>query len=98
MALGISQAKLAEQTNISKGYIGHLEQFTSSPSIEKCRDLARALMVSETEIMTEAGYYPKGSDVLLDADELEHIRQLRQLSPERKMLIKDLVTRYYESP
>ena len=98
MGLGISQAKLAEQTSISKGYLGHLEQFTKSPSVEKCRVLARALMVSETEIMTEAGYYPKGAEVHLDEDELEHIRQLRQIAPERRMLIKDLVTRYYESP
>lgn len=96
MALGISQSKLADQTGISKGYIGHLEQFTKPPSPEKCRALARALMVSETEIMTEAGYYPRGSDVHLDQDELEFIRQFRHVSGEMRNLIKDIVRRAYD--
>lgn len=94
--LGLSQSKLAGMTDISKGYIGHLEQFDKAPSLDKCKALAKALMVSETEVMTLAGYYPPGTDIYLDETELEFIRQFRQVDGRLRLLVRDIVRRAYE--
>ena len=91
----LSQAKLSDLTGISKGYLGHLEQFNKPPSQDKCRALANALMVSEVEVMTEAGYYPRGQDAqgVLTEDELEFIREFRSIPHELRELVKDIVRR-----
>ncbi len=91
----LSQAKLSDLTGISKGYLGHLEQFNKPPSQDKCRALANALMVSEVEVMTEAGYYPRGQDAqgVLTEDELEFIREFRSVDHELRELVKDIIRR-----
>ena len=91
----MSQSKLSDLTGISKGYLGHLEQFNKPPSQDKCRALANALMVSEVEVMTEAGYYPRGQDAqgVLTEDELEFIREFRSIPHELRELVKDIVRR-----
>ena len=91
----LSQGKLADLTGISKGYLGHLEQFDKPPSQDKCRALATALMVSEVEVMTEAGYYPRGQDAqgVLTEDELEFIREFRSVDHELRELVKDIIRR-----
>ena len=91
----LSQGKLADLTGISKGYLGHLEQFDKPPSQDKCRALAAALMVSEVEVMTEAGYYPRGQDAqgVLTEDELEFIREFRSVDHELRELVKDIIRR-----
>ena len=91
----LSQSKLSDLTGISKGYLGHLEQFNKPPSQDKCRALANALMVSEVEVMTEAGYYPRGQDAqgVLTEDELEFIREFRSIPHELRELVKDIVRR-----
>ena len=91
----LSQGKLADLTGISKGYLGHLEQFNKPPSQDKCRALATALMVSEVEVMTEAGYYPRGQDAqgVLTEDELEFIREFRSVDHELRELVKDIIRR-----
>ena len=94
--LGLSQSKLGTMTKISKGYIGHLEQFDKAPSLDKCKSLAKALMVSETEVMTLAGYYPPGTDIYLDESELEFIRQFRQVDGQLRLLVTDIIRRAYE--
>ena len=91
----LSQSKLSDLTGISKGYLGHLEQFNKPPSQDKCRALATALMVSEVEVMTEAGYYPRGQDAqgVLTEDELEFIREFRSVDHELRELVKDIIRR-----
>ncbi len=91
----LSQSKLSDLTGISKGYLGHLEQFNKPPSQDKCRALANALMVSEVEVMTEAGYYPRGQDAqgVLTEDELEFIREFRSVDHELRELVKDIIRR-----
>ena len=91
----LSQGKLADLTGISKGYLGHLEQFDKPPSQDKCRALAAALMVSEVEVMTEAGYYPRGQEAqgVLTEDELEFIREFRSVDHELRELVKDIIRR-----
>ncbi len=91
----LSQGKLADLTGISKGYLGHLEQFDKPPSQDKCRALATALMVSEVEVMTEAGYYPRGQEAqgVLTEDELEFIREFRSVDHELRELVKDIIRR-----
>ena len=91
----LSQANLSDLTGISKGYLGHLEQFNKPPSQDKCRALATALMVSEVEVMTEAGYYPRGQDAqgVLTEDELEFIREFRSVDHELRELVKDIIRR-----
>ena len=91
----LSQSKLSALTGISKGYLGHLEQFNKPPSQDKCRALATALMVSEVEVMTEAGFYPRGQDAqgVLTEDELEFIREFRSVDHELRELVKDIIRR-----
>ena len=91
----LSQGKLADLTGISKGYLGHLEQFDKPPSQDKCRALAAELMVSEVEVMTEAGYYPRGQEAqgVLTEDELEFIREFRSVDHELRELVKDIIRR-----
>ena len=91
----LSQSKLSDLTGISKGYLGHLEQFNKPPSQDKCRALATALMVSEVEVMTEAGFYPRGQDAqgVLTEDELEFIREFRSVDHELRELVKDIIRR-----
>lgn len=92
---GLSQSKLSALTGISKGYVGHLEQFNKPPSQDKCRALAAALMVSEIEVMQAAGYYPRGQEAagVLTPDELEFIRAFRLVDHELRELVKDIIRR-----
>ena len=91
----LSQSKLSDLTGISKGYLGHLEQFNKPPSQDKLRSLANAMMVSEVEVMTEAANYPRGQDAqgVLTEDELEFIREFRSIPHELRELVKDIVRR-----
>ena len=92
---GLSQSKLSALTGISKGYVGHLEQFNKPPSQDKCRALAAALMVSEIEVMQAAGYYPRGQEAagVLTPDELEFIREFRLVDHELRALVTDIIKR-----
>ena len=92
----LSQARLSDLTGISKGYLGHLEQFSKAPSQDKCKALATALMVSETEVMTLAGFYPPGTDIYLDENELEFIRQFRTVDSSLRVLVTDIIKRAYD--
>jgi transcriptional regulator with XRE-family HTH domain len=91
----LSQGKLSDLTGISKGYLGHLEQFDKPPSQDKCRALAKALMVSEIEVMQVAGYYPRGQEAagVLTPDELEFIREFRLVDHELRALVTDIIKR-----
>lgn len=41
--LGLTQEELAEKVNVSRAYIGYIEQARNTPSIELLEKIARAL-------------------------------------------------------
>ena len=91
-----SQSRLSAVTGISKGYIGYIETTNTPPSRKMCEKLAAGLFLSETEVMTNAGYYPVGADIYLDETELDMVRKFRTLDPPTKTVVKGIIDRTYE--
>ena len=92
-----SQSRLSDVTGISKGYIGYIESTNTPPSRKMCEKLAAGLFLSETEVLTNAGFYPPGTDIYLDETELEMVRKFRTLDPPTKIVVKGIIDRSYES-
>lgn len=55
MGLGISQAALAERSELTVNYISHLEQGIKSPSLRTLASLATALGVKPFQLLYEPG-------------------------------------------
>lgn len=51
-SLGYSQEGLAEQLNISRTHIGHIEQGRKSPSLKLLEKLSRVLKIPLSELFT----------------------------------------------
>lgn len=56
---GVSQADLSRSSGVDPATLSKILNGRKPPSLEVCKSLARALMVSLTEVYTAAGYMPK---------------------------------------
>jgi transcriptional regulator with XRE-family HTH domain len=92
----VSQSRLAELSGISKGYIGYIETQSNPPSRKMCVKLAGGLFLSETEVLTNAGFYPPGTDIYLDKEELDLIRKYRELDATTKRVVKGMINGAYQ--
>ena len=54
--LGLSQEKFAELTEHHRTYIGFLERGERSPNVNTLQRVAKALGVSASDLLREAGY------------------------------------------
>lgn len=48
--IGLTQEKLAEKVNVSRAYIGYIEQARNTPSIELLEKIAKVLRVNIKEL------------------------------------------------
>ncbi len=55
-ALGLSQEKFAELTEHHRTYIGFLERGERSPNVNTLQRVAKALGLSASDLLREAGY------------------------------------------
>lgn len=51
-AKGFTQEKLADKVNISRAYMGYIEQGRNAPSLEVLEKIARVLGVSISELLS----------------------------------------------
>ena len=49
-SVGLTQEELAEKVNVSRAYIGYIEQARNTPSLELLQKIARALRVDMKEL------------------------------------------------
>lgn len=47
---GLTQEELAEKVNVSRAYIGYIEQARNTPSLELLQKIARALRIDIKEL------------------------------------------------
>ncbi|MDP6967897.1 MAG: helix-turn-helix transcriptional regulator [Gammaproteobacteria bacterium] len=50
-AANITQEELAYMANIDRGYMGHIERGTKSPTLDKVEQIAKALNLQPTNIL-----------------------------------------------
>lgn len=95
MAVRLSQGELAAKIGVTKGFVAHIESGRTVPGAEKCKSIARALGVPESDILTLAGH-PTMSGVddvrLLDNDwRLFFTEDWPRLNEDERQLMRDLM-------
>ena len=93
----ITQRELARQVGVSDGFLAHIETGRTLPGIKTLRTLAKALGISETQMLQEAGYLSTAipesdEDLLLDPELRLFFRQdWKLLSEDEKEWFRDFV-------
>ncbi|MBN1856485.1 MAG: helix-turn-helix domain-containing protein [Dehalococcoidia bacterium] len=93
----MTQRELARQIGVSDGFLAHIETGRTLPGIRTLRALAKALGISETQMLQEAGYLstkipPSDEDLLPDPElRLFFQQDWKLLSEDEKEWFRDFV-------
>ena len=92
----LSMADFAKRTGLSKASIGFLEKGSSNPTTKTLTKIASAVGISVQELLERIDSdavitIPKEPHITLAPDEEELVTKYRQLSPDGKNTIRDMV-------
>ena len=92
----LSMADFAKRTGLSKASIGFLEKGSSNPTTKTLTKIASAVGISVQELLERIDSdavitIPKEPPAALTPDEEELVTKYRQLSPDGKNTIRDMV-------